>query len=367
MKKILFLIPTLNGGGAEKVLVNLCNNLDREKYKVTVMTVFDIGINKQYLNDDIEYKFIFKRFFKGSTHILKIFSPKFLYKLFIKDEYDIMVAYLEGIATRILSGCSDKKKKKIAWLHVELEREEKFFNMYRGGIKEATKCYKRFDKIVAVSNTALNSLANVIGMKEKMCVKPNVVESDKIKLMGTESVDDLYFDKSKINLVTVGRLTEQKGYDRLLRICNKLKETNTDWHLYILGEGEKRQELETYLMENNLTKYITLLGYRLNPYKYIYNSDVFVCSSYREGYSTAVTEALILGVPVITTLCSGMEELLNSGEYGVIVKNDEEELYKGILELLNDIEKIRNYKKKASERGRFFNTKNLVKEIESIL
>lgn len=368
MKKILFLIPTLNGGGAEKVLVNLCNNIDKNKYEVTIMTIFDIGINKQYLNQEIQYKYIFKKFFRGSTHILKLFSPQFLYKIFIKEEYDIMVAFLEGIATRILSGCKDDTKKKIAWLHVELDDKRKFFNMYRGGVKEAKECYKNYNQIIGVSHMAIKSLADAIGMSEKMCVKYNVVEDDLIRSLGNEALNyQEYFEKDKINMITVGRLTEQKGYERLLKICNKLVDIKQNWHLYILGEGHQREKLENYIKHNKLSEYITLLGYKDNPYKYIKQSDIFVCSSYREGFSTAVTEALILEVPIITTLCSGMDELLNNGEYGLIVKNEEQALYEGILEMLTDMNKMKYYKTKAIERGKMFNKKNTMKEIELIL
>ena len=79
MKKILFFIPNLMHGGAEKVLVNLVNNLDKDKYDITLQTIFDVGVNKQYLNEDIKYKYVFKKLFRGSTTIFKLFSPKFLY------------------------------------------------------------------------------------------------------------------------------------------------------------------------------------------------------------------------------------------------------------------------------------------------
>lgn len=365
MKKILFFITTLTGGGAEKVLVNLVNNLDKNKFNITVMTLFDVGVNKQYLSQEIEYKSIFKKVFRGHTRILKLFPPTFLYKGFIKEEYDIVVAYLEGVPTRIVSGCSNNTTKKISWLHIEVENQKKFFRAYIN-LKEGKKCYEQYDKIVGVSGTAVESLKNIIGMSEKMCIRYNTVETQEILSKAKEEMLEIQYDKEKINLITTGRLVQQKGYKRLLEIHKKIIGEGIQHHLYILGEGKQRDELEQYIQENELGETVTLLGYKDNPYKYVKNADLFVCSSYAEGFSTAVTEALIVGTPVITTLCSGMEEMLDGGKYGLIVDNDKDALYQGLKTLLSDKKQLEYYKIQAKERGKFFNTKVVTDKVEQL-
>ena len=112
---------------------------------------------------------------------------------------------------------------------------------------------------------------------------------------------------------------------------------------------------------------VCLLGFHANPYKYLRQGDLFVCSSLSEGYSTAVTEALILGLPIITTDCSGMAELLQNGECGVITENDEAALYEGMRRLLTDKSLLEHYRNKAIERGRDFTIEHLMKPIETIL
>ena len=107
MKKVLFLIHDLGQGGAEKVLVNLVNNLDKTKFDITVMSIFDIGENKQFLDSSIKYKSCFKHMVRGNSHLMKLLSPKQLHQWLIKDKYDIEVAYLEGPCARIISGCPD--------------------------------------------------------------------------------------------------------------------------------------------------------------------------------------------------------------------------------------------------------------------
>ena len=117
--KILFLIHDLGHGGAEKVLVNLVNNMDREKFDITVLALFAGGVNEQFLLPHITYKTVFKKTFRGNTIIMKLFSPKFLHKRFIKEKYDIEVSYLEGPSARIISGSPNKESKKFCWIHTE--------------------------------------------------------------------------------------------------------------------------------------------------------------------------------------------------------------------------------------------------------
>ena len=108
-------------GGAEKVLVNLVNHMDRSKFDITVMTLFDEGVNRQFLASDIKYKSCFRKSVPGNSHIMKLFSPEFLHRTLIKENYDIEVAYLEGPAARIISGCTDKNTKLFSWIHIEFE------------------------------------------------------------------------------------------------------------------------------------------------------------------------------------------------------------------------------------------------------
>ena len=121
MIKVLFFIHDLMHGGAEKVLVNLVNNMDSDKFDITVMTLFNEGVHIKNLNPNITYKYVFRKSFRGNSKLLSIFSPKLLHKLFIKDEYDIAVSYLEGSCTRIISGCNDDNVKKFAWVHTPEE------------------------------------------------------------------------------------------------------------------------------------------------------------------------------------------------------------------------------------------------------
>ena len=367
MKKILFFITNLMRGVAEKVLVNLVNNLDRDKYNITLQTIFDVGVNKQYLKEDINYKYVFKKLFRGSTTIFKLFSPEFLYRYLIKDEYDIVISYLEGPTARIISGCPYDSKK-ISWIHIEMNDEGKFAVGFRNS-EEAKKCYGKFDEIICVSNTVKQIFLEASGLKEyNVEVLYNTNETEKIVEKSKEEVDDVVFDENIVNICSVGKITRTKGYDRLARVHKKLMEEGLNHHIYILGIGEEKDKINKYLEENNLQDTYTFLGFRDNPYKYMAKCDLFVCSSLREGFSTAVTESLLVGTPVISTLCSGAQELLGyNNEYGLVVENSEEGLYIGLKVLLIDNNQLTYYTKKCKERASLFSKQKTVSMVESML
>ena len=113
---------------------------------------------------------------------------------------------------------------------------------------------------------------------------------------------------------------------------------------------------------------VTFLGYQTNPYKYVAKCDLFVCASHSEGFSTAATEALIVGTPVCTVEVSGMKEMLGeNNEWGIVTENDEDALYQGIKRLLDTPAELAHYKEKATLRGKNFSTENTVRAVEEML
>ena len=171
---------------------------------------------------------------------------------------------------------------------------------------------------------------------------------------------------SSFNVITAGRLTYQKGYDRLVKIHKRLIDEGVIHHLYILGQGEEYESLSQFIKENKLDKTVTLLGFQSNPYIYIKQADLFVCSSRSEGFSTVATEAAILGIPIVTTLCSGMRELLGNSEYGLITENNTDSLYEGLKQMIIDKELYANYQKMIRIKGSEFTIKRSVQKIEEL-
>ena len=136
----------------------------------------------------------------------------------------------------------------------------------------------------------------------------------------------------------------------------------------MLGEGPERNSLQEYIQENGLERNITLLGYQLNPYKYVAKCDLFICASFAEGFSTAATEALIVGIPVCTVEVSGMKEMLGeNNEYGLVVENNDEALYQGIKRFFDEPGLLEYYTKQAEIRGKDFSAEKTVRKVEKML
>ena len=366
MKKVLFLIHDLHHGGAEKVLVNLVNNMDPAQFDISITALFGGGVNEQFLVPHVRFRAIYPKAFPGNSHVMKLFSPKLLHRLYVKEHYDIEIAYLEGPAARIISGCTDPDTKTVCWLHCTMKSAEEFAVGFRS-VEEAKRCFSRFDRGVFVSKGVMEAFRKYCPM-EHMTVLHNTNESDKILALAREPVPADLFPEGELSLIGVGKIEEVKGFDRLARIHARLRREGYPVHTYILGQGSRESELRRYLEGEGMTDSFTFLGYQTNPYKFVKNADLFVCSSHSEGFSTAATEALIVGTPVCTTRVSGMDELLGeNNEWGIVTENDEEALYQGIRQLLKDPALLEMYRRQAAVRGTNFSTGHTVGQVQDFL
>ena len=367
-KKILFLIPSLMHGGAEKVLVNLVNNMDPEKFDITVQTLFDVGVHRGELKSHIRYIPGLKKIFKGNTTLAKCFPASFLWKHLVKEHYDIAVSYLEGPTSRILDGCKDPDTKRIAWLHIELESVKKAAIGFRSA-SEAERSYNSFNQIIAVSNNVRDCFLEKLNVTTPISVLYNTNETEQIVEAAFQAPKNPEFVPGKgLSVCSVAKLTKTKGFDRLLNVHKRLLDEGLPHHIYILGIGEEEAALRRQMQELGVTDSITLLGFQKNPYQYVSRCDLYVCSSHREGFSTAVTEALVVGTPVVSTNCSGAKELLgDQDEYGLVVENSEEGLYQGMKRMLSDPALLAHYKEQAKLRGSFFSRERTVQAVEEML
>lgn len=366
MIKVLFMIHDLGHGGAEKVLVNLVNHLDRSRIDITVLALFGGGVNEQFLKPDIHYKTIFSTTFPGNSHVMKLFSPRLLHKLFVKEHYDIEVSYLEGPSARIVSGCPHVDTKLVSWIHIEQHTKKRAARSFRS-YKESADCYRRFDRTVCVSQTVKEDFLSIYPMLERVEVLYNTNETDQILALKDEPVETDVFSEGEIRLCGVGKLLPSKGFDRLARIHKRLRDEGYPVHSYVLGIGPEKERIEAYLAEHHLEDTFTLLGYQTNPYKYVAKCDLFVCTSFAEGFSTAATEALIVGTPVCTVEVSGMREMLGeNNEWGIVTENNEEALYREIRRLLEAPEMLNDYRLRARQRGKIFRTEETVRAVETM-
>ena len=186
MKKVLFVIHDLHLGGAEKVLVNLVNHMDRSKFDVTVLALFGGGVNEPFLNPDIRLIVGHKRPFPGNSRVMKLFSPERLFRYYIKGRYDAIVSYLEGPSARIVSGCPRDGTKLVSWVHCTMESQETIGVGFRS-FQEARTCYGKFHIGVFVSQEVRTAFCRWIPMRDTE-VLYNTVDSDEILKDAAEPV-----------------------------------------------------------------------------------------------------------------------------------------------------------------------------------
>lgn len=372
MKNILFFMETVDFGGAETVFTNIIKNINKSKFCIKVVTERD----HELFTDEIKAAVPYDCFIKTERSAVRDFWNKIVIKLslvlseknirkyFIRGNYDVEVAFCEGYSTKIIGNSGKKNCKKIAWVHTDVIKNpwsEKIF----GSAEEEKKCYEKFDAIVCVAETMKESFIKKYGMAEKVHVLYNPLDFESVIKKSAEKTDFNFGDGMKF--VLAGTFIKIKGFDRFVKVCKRLKDDGEHFSALIMGDGEEKENIKKIIAETNLGDTVKILDFQTNPYKYIAHSDVYVCSSYAEGYSTAVSESVALNVPVITTECSGMREIFGENECGIICENSEDGLYNAIKKVLNDPSLLKKFSAEEKKRANDFSLKKRMKAIEDFI
>lgn len=388
-KKLLIAVHTLQLGGVEKIVVNLLKRMDKQKYDITLLSIVDDGIFKKDVMNipGIKYKYFFKgyfkrsrndinsKFYKISTRMMNIiwkwylflikYFPKYLYKKNIKEVYDIEIAFMEGKVAKIIANSNNKNSKKVAWIHTDIENISRK-NMFVS-LDEEIDCYKKFNKIVCVSTDVKFHFCHKTGITENVVVQLNPINIKEILEKSKEPIKEKMIHNGII-ICAVGRLAFEKGYDRLLKVNRKLLREHINNTIWIVGEGLERARLEEYIKDNKLEESVQLVGYTQNPYKYLKEADIFVCSSRIEGLSSTVIEAAVLDKPIITTLCSGMRDILgDDNTNALIVPNHTYNLYKGLKKLILDENLRKVFQENIKNTTQKFDINTVISSIDKLL
>lgn len=372
MKNILFFMETVDFGGAETVFTNIIKNINKSKFCIKVVTERDHELFTDEIKATVPYDCFIKtersaaRDFwnKIVIKLSLVLSEKNIRKFFIRGNYDVEVAFCEGYSTKIIGNSGKKNCKKIAWVHTDVIKNpwsEKIF----GSAEEEKKCYEKFDAIVCVAETMKESFIKKYGMAEKVHVLYNPLDFESVIKKSAEKTDFKFGDGMKF--VLAGTFIKIKGFDRFVKVCKRLKDDGEHFSALIMGDGEEKENIKKIIAETNLGDTVKILDFQTNPYKYIAHSDVYVCSSYAEGYSTAVSESVALNVPVITTECSGMREIFGENECGIICENSEDGLYNAMKKVLNDPSLLKKFSAEEKKRANDFSLKKRMKAIEDFI
>ena len=367
-KRILIIQESLGGGGAERVLINILNKIDYTKYSVDLLLLFEEGIYLKKVPKDVNIKRVWrgnensliKMYIRKIKRTIIRFFPKTIYKLFIKEKYDVEIAFVEGLSTMVLANSTNNKSKKISWVHIDLKKHRTM------SMKKERQCYKKIDNIVCVSNDSKRVFDELYNEhRNKSIVIYNMINKQEIEMLSNERVN-YNFDTETV--VAVGRLTDQKRFDILIQAHKKLIDEGITHNLLILGTGPKEKELNNLIDSLDVRDTVKLLGFIENPYPYIKNATVYAMSSDFEGLPLVIIEALVLGKAIVSTKCTGPNELLNDGKYGVVCEiGDVDGLKNGIKKLLINYELRSDMEKKSLIRSKIFNEEIVLSEIQKLM
>lgn len=378
MKKILFTAPSLSVGGMERVLITLANRLIQNEYDVTIL-LLDTDetlrseldpkvrvINKPY-KDHIgkSIPFIRHKLYDDGMWETRT-TPEKLYQYYIGDEkYDVEIAFFRGQGVKIISGSTNKDAVHLAWVHNDFRIAKGYQNNF-SDMKKVYNAYSRFDHVVCVSKEAKEGFIETIGNTGNLTIIYNMLPVKKI-IEKAEEDAPVILGRGKLRLINVARLEDKaKGQLRLISAVSRLHAQKKDISLTLVGGGRDEERMKDEIKKRGAEDYIEAMGEMKNPFPYIKNADLLVCSSYYEGFNLTVAEALILNTPVLSTRCTGPCEILDNGRYGMIAENSEEGLYLGLKEFCDHPELLKEYKEKAKERMDFFNEERILQQITDL-
>lgn len=364
MKKVLIVTDRLIMGGIEKILINILKNMDNERYNVTLYLPVPGGDLENELPKNVKVRYIYQKDPRGNKFgkLLYYFTqnmlPGWINKNFIvNEEYDIAIAYKASMI-RYLNGLNCEK---ICYIHLSLDDIKNYYQKIN-----FRKQLKSMNKIICVSEGIKRNVIDFLGEKENVMVRYNPVNAQEIEYKSRELINDI--ERTNIfQMVSVGRLDKIKGFDRMIDVCKMLVDSGLEFKLWIIGEGEEKKDLEKKIKDLSLEDTVLLLGQKENPYKYVKAADLFIYTSFSEGYCTVLTEALILKKPVISTNVTGTDEPLDYGNFGMLVDNNKESIYKGIREILTTEELYEELLTKARRASKSISLEKRIKEFEDLI
>jgi glycosyltransferase involved in cell wall biosynthesis len=358
VKKIVIVTRRMIMGGIEKALISMVKSIPKDKYEITVLVMGmggeladeipnHVKVECLYGYENTAIEKVWNRIKKGSlirgfkiawyTLLIKYTKNEFNHELFyskmismIESEYDLAIAYYTPSSFPVVFVTNNiKAKSKIAWIHTDVSQIET-------ELRPFYRFYEKYDKIFCVSKNAMKKFNDLFpDLKEKTSVFYNLIDKEQMDLMA--ETDKGFCDQfDGIRILTVGRLSLEKGQDIIPEVLMKLKSQGKKIRWYCIGDGLGRPLLESLIKEYGLEEQLILLGTKRNPYKYIRQCDIYVQPSRQEGYCISLAEARAFNKPIVTTDFVGAREQIEDGQNGLIVNFDENEIYTAIKTLISN-------------------------------
>jgi len=359
--RLLFAINSLGGGGAERALINLLKNIDYERHDVFLLLISKAGVYLDQVPSAVNVISVFEGREQTILGMLlcKFTSSELLHEWFVRARFDIEAAYLEGWAAKVIAGGSGRR---LCWVHCDLAAHHWTTRCFSPG-QDERQCYMAFDKLLFVSPAARQGFSRLFDDAGSTAeVVENIFDVEAIRALAAQPLQTA----NTFSVVSVGRLVPIKGYDRLITAHARILAEGHYQQLVLVGEGGERQSLQALARRLGVEGSVRFAGFQENPYPFIANADVFVSSSLSEGHPLVIGEALLLGIPVVATDCSGSSGILGGGSYGMLVDNSAEGLFEG-LRSMHEPAIHERYRRCAANAAGTFDTGSGLLRIERIL
>ncbi len=393
MKNVAIIIPNLKGGGAERAASNLTKNLDKKRFNVFLVLFDSSNIQYEFAGELINLNIrasntFFGKLFNFTKRIIEV------YKFKRKKSIDTTISFLPG--PNIINILTRNKDKIIVSVRANVTRKSNsIYSKIFDRIMKLT--YNKSDYVTVVSKAIKEDLINFFHIEDnKIVVINNSYDIEKIVEMSKEKIPDdekLFF--SGFNLISIGRLENSKGHFHLIRAFKHVVYNGYKVKLIIIGEGSLYEYLQDLITGYEMQDYVHIFGFKNNPYKYLYNSGIFILPSISEGFPNILVEAMICGKPVIASDCkTGPSEILSPNnneidknsrvmltEAGILVpacdgilyncsdslSKEEKYLSDAIMTLLDDHDLCKVYAQKSINYSRSYHFNNIIKLWEAII
>lgn len=344
-RRVLILVNTLEGGGIQKVMQDVANYLaaQKNKYLVTVVALESPIKRTELLAQDIRViscfrsKAAFKKYsIPWGIYILKrgIYCLVLLLK-----RHDIVLVLKDGWYIKL--GGMIRAKCKIGWFHTASLTEPHWTRLFFKSNKEEQECLSTYNHIICVSEFAKQEVEKTIGKVNNMVVLYNPIDVKRITALSKEEIP---IDKKEVHPVflAVNRLSPIKNTMTLLKCVKKLN-IHYSFSLWIVGDGEERNQIEEYVVENKMTN-VTLYGWKKNPYPYIRAADCLISVSAYETFGLTLQEAAVINTPSLAVQIPVFNECAPKCKT-ILIPNNEEDIYEGLKRILDHPDLLRNIRK----------------------
>ncbi len=372
-RKVLFIIPSLVGGGAENSLVKLLKVIDYNRFSITLLVVCYQGVYVNSIPKSVNVKFMFR-----SDILVRILAYvqkktgwslpfKVLFQHKISEKFDSAISFIDGNFTDLLFYLPPNTRL-ISWVHSSYKTNTNFSRFYQNKKylrRVIEHRYSKLDTIIFVSNDAKREFIEIMGVYSDMRVVYNIF--DEVDIRKKAAMPNPNPRKSTFTFVSVGSLIPVKGYELLIAASGLVKDAGYNFRVEIIGTGFLEQALVNQVQLLGLEKFVFFLGYQENPFVFMKNADVFVMSSLSEALPSVLCEAFILEKPVLVVNAAGCNEVVGNGEYGITADRSPQSLAKQMIRCMEDAEFLKHYQEMAIKRSKYFNMSNSLQLHYSVL